>query len=316
MRCELVILPFKLNRIYWETSSYMHLSGELSPPFITPAVSPALLMWMRGSRGWYALQTSDVPLIRRREIRRWKIAAPLIMLYFAGVAIAGTMPGQTDSNSASVAVKTPESHDHLRRQFAGLSLSIAHATATAQKNERMHTSYYLLYAAKRRQASGGLLSIGSAFAAVIRTGGAYESNDRNRRQFTPPHFHVPQPTTVVEAQIPPRTGSASPKHRLHAQAPRQFVDYPYVSGEHDDVSYGSGDSDIYTASISKLPPIELVKVITSEAKTADKHAGIDPSFIPKPSRKPSKPAKSVKALTAKVTPKKVAGRCWNRIWRC
>ena len=296
----------------------MHLSGELSPPFITPAVSPALLMWMRGSRGWYALQTSDVPQIRRREIRRWKIAAPLIMLYFAGVAIAGTMPGRTELNLASVAIKTRESPDLPRRQFAGVSLSIAHATATAQKNERMQASYYLLYDAKRRQASGGLLSIGSAFAAVIRTGGSYESHDRNRRKFTPPHFDEPKPTTVVEAQIPARTGSASPKHRLYAQAPRRSVDYPHVSSEQDHVSYfyGSGYSDILTSSISKLPPIEPVKVITSEAKTAEKHAGIDPAFIPKPSRKPSKPIKSVKALSAKMAPKKVAGRCRNRIWRC
>jgi hypothetical protein len=296
----------------------MHLSGELSPPFITPAVSPALLMWMRGSRGWYALQTSDVPLIRRREIRRWKIAAPLIMLYFAGVAIAGTMPSRADLNSASVAIKTRESHDHRRRQFAGVSLPIVHATITARKNERMHTSYYRLYDDKRRQASGGLLSIGSEFAAVIGTGGSYESHDRKRRQFTPPYFHLPKPTTVVEAPIPPRTGSASPKHRLHAQAPRRSVDYPYVSGEQDHVTYiyGSGDPDILTSSISRLPPIEPAEVITGEAKTAEKHAGIDPSFIPKPSRKPSKPIKSVKALTAKVTPKKVAGRCRNRIWRC
>jgi hypothetical protein len=295
----------------------MHLSGELSPSFITPAVSPALLMWMRGSRGWYALQTSDVPLIRRREMRRWKIAAPLVVLYFAGVAIAGTMPGRAESSSASVAIKTQELHAHRPRQFAGVSLPIAHAPATAQENERRHASYYLLYDDKRRKASGGLLSIGRASAAVIATWDSYESHDRKRRQFTPPHFDVPRPTTVVEAQIPPRTESASPKHRLHAKAPRRSVDYSHVSSEQDHISYSPGSSvaDISTSSISKLPPIELAEAITSESE-AEKHASTDFSFIPKPSRKPPKPIKSVKALTAKVAPKKAAARCRNRIWRC
>src|SRR5215208_1686889 len=120
----------------------MHLSGELSPPFITPAVSPALLMWMRGSRGWYALQTQNVPLIRRREIRQWKIAAPLVVLYFAGVAIAETMPSRTESGSATVAIKTQESHDYRPPRFA--DAPVRAPSAVAQGNERMHISYYSL----------------------------------------------------------------------------------------------------------------------------------------------------------------------------
>jgi hypothetical protein len=295
----------------------MHFSGELSPSFITPAVSPALLMWMRGSRGWYALQTSDVPLIRRLEMRRWKIAAPLVVLYFAGVAIAGTMPSRIESGPASVTIKTQESHDYRRAQFMGAAVR-AMSVAAAQENARIHASYYLLYDDKRRQASGGLLSIGSASAAVVGTGSSYESHDRKRRQFTPPLFEVPRPATVVEEQIASRTGSASPRHRLHAQAPRRTVDYPHASSERDHVSYSSGSSvsDISTSSISKLPPIEPAEVITRESEGAERHASIHSPVIPKPSRKPPKPIKSVKALTAKVTPKKVTVRCRNRIWRC
>ena len=295
----------------------MHVSGDLSPSFITPAVSPALLMWMRGSRGWYALQTSNVPLIRRREIRQWKIAAPLVVLYFAGVAIAGTMPSRTESGPATVAIKTQESHDHRQRRFA--DVPVRAPSAAARGSQRVHTSYYLLYEDKRRQVSGGWLSIGSAVVAVIGTGGSsFDTHDRERRQFTPPPLEVPRPAIVVEEQIAPRTGSASPKHRLHAQASRRSVDYPHVSSEQDHISYSSGSSvsDISTSSISKLPPIEPAEVITGERGGAERHASIDSSAIPKPSRKPPKPTKSVKALSTKVTPKKVAVRCRNRIWRC
>jgi hypothetical protein len=294
----------------------MHVSGELSPSFITPAVSPALLMWMRGSRGWYALQTSDVPLIRRREMRRWKIAAPFVILYFAGVAIAGTMPSQTESDSATVDVETQESHDYRPRAFTDAPVKVA--PPAPQDNERTHQSYYLLYDDKRRQASGGLLSIGSASAAVLRPGDTYESYDSKRRQFIPPPFEVPRPVIVVEEQIASRIGSASPKYRLHAHAPRRSVDYPHVSSEYDHISYSSGSSvsDIPTSSISKLPPIESAEMITSEGEGAERHASIDSSTIPKPSRKPPKPIKWVKAFSTKVTPKKVSVRCRNRIWRC
>src|SRR5215217_1866563 len=190
----------------------MHVSGDLSPSFITPAVSPALLMWMRGSRGWYVLQKSNVPLIRRREIWHWKIAAPLVVLYFAGVAIAGTMPSRTESGSATVAIKTQESHDHRPPRSA--DAPVRAPSAAAQGNERTHISYYSLYEDKRRQVSGGRLSIGSAAAAVIGTGGSFDSHDPERRQFTLP-LEVHRPAIVVEEQIAPRTGSASPKHRLH-----------------------------------------------------------------------------------------------------
>jgi hypothetical protein len=293
----------------------MHVSGELSPSFITPAVSPALLMWMRGSTGWYALQTSDVPLIRRRDLRRWKIAAPFVILYFAGVAIAGTMPSQVESGAATVALDTQESQDYRPRAFT--DAAVRALPPAPQGNERAHKAYYLLYDDKRRQTSGGLLSIGSASAAVL-SPDTYGSYDRERREFIPPRFEVPRPAIVVEEQIAARTGSASPKYRLHAHAPRRSVDYPHVSSEHDHISYSSGSSvsDISTSSISKLPPIESAEVITSEGEGAERHASIDTSMIPKPSRKPPKPLKSVKALSTKVTPKKVTVRCRNRIWRC
>src|SRR5215213_786757 len=294
----------------------MHVSGELSPSFITPAVSPALLMWMRGSRGWYALQTSDVPLIRRRDMRRWKIAASFVVLYFAGVAIAGTMPSQTEPGSATVAIETQESHDY--RPPASTDAPVRAVAPAPQDNERAHKSYYLLYDAKRRQASGGLLWIASASAAVLKSGDAYESYDSKRRQFIPPLSQVPSAAIVAEEQIPPRTGSASPKYRLHANAPRRAVDYPHVSSEQDHITYSSGSSvsDIPTSSITKLPPIEPAEVTASEGEGEERHASIDSSMIPKPSRKPSKPIKSVKALSIKVTPKKVTVRCRNRIWRC
>jgi hypothetical protein len=293
----------------------MHVSGELSPSFITPAVSPALLMWMRGSTGWYALQTSDVPLIRRRDMRRWKIAAPFVILYFAGVAIAGTMPSQVESGAATVALDTQESQDYRPRAFT--DAAVRALPPAPQGNERAHKAYYLLYDDKRRQTSGGLLSIGSASAAVL-SPDTYGSYDRKRREFIPPRFEVPRPAIVVEEQIAARTGSASPKCRLHAHAPRRSVDYPHVSSEYDHISYSSGSSvsDIPTSSISKLPPIESAEMITSEGEGAERHASIDSSTIPKPSRKPPKPVKLVKAFSTKVTPKKVTVRCRNRIWRC
>jgi hypothetical protein len=291
----------------------MHASGELSPSYITPAVTPALLMWMRGSRGWYALQTSDVPLIRQRDMRQWKIATPLVVLYFAGVAIAGTMPSRTESGSATVAIKAQDSHDHRSPRYAVAPVGVP--SAAAQDNERMHTSYYILYDDKRRQVSGGLLSIGRAAAVVTETGGSHESHDRTRRQFTPPPLEIPRAAIVVEEQTAP---SASPKHRLHARAPRRSVDYPHVSSEQDHIAYSSGSSvsDISTSSISKLPPIETAEVISREGEGAERHASIDSSAVPKPSRKPPKPIKSVKALSTKVLPKKVTVRCRNRIWRC
>jgi hypothetical protein len=294
----------------------MHLSGEPSPSFIRPMASPAVLMWMRGSRGWYALQTAHLPLIRQREIRRWKIAAPLVAFYLTGVAIAGAMPSGIESGSATIAIKSQKSHDPQPRQIAGVrgkAMPVA-----AQSNERIHASYFQLYDDKRRQASGGLLSIGSASAAVMETANFRESHDRERRQFTSPYLDLPRPTTVAEEQMAPRTGSASPKRRLRGQAPRRSVDYPHLGSEQDHISYASSSSvpDISTSSLSKLPPVESAAVTTGESEIVEKHASIGPSVIPRPIRKPPKPIKSVKALTAKAASKKAIGRCQSRIWRC
>jgi len=228
------------------------------------------------------------------------------------------MPGRIESNSAAVAIDSQESHDSRPSHSAGLPPAVKAASGgAAQEGKNTHTLYYHLYDHKRRQTSGGLLSIGSTTAAVVGNGNLYESYDRKRRQFTSPHFDLPMPTIVVEEQITPRTGSASPKHRLHAQAPRRSVDYPHVSSEEDHVSYSSGSvSDISTSSISKLPPIEQAGVITGESEIAEKNASVDLSVIPIPTRKPTKAIKSSKALSAKVTPKKATARCRNRIWRC
>ena len=288
-----------------------------SPMFIRPAASPAVLIWMRGSRGWYALQTSDVPLIGRGEMRRWKIAAPLVGLYFAGVAIAGTLPSQTESGSAAETIESQEPHAFQPRDLAEVPLPIVSASGAAHENGSARAFYYRLYHQKRQGVSGGVLSIGSLSGAALVKRDSYESYDRKRRQFTSPHFDLPRPTRVVEQQIAPRTGSASPKHRLHVQAPRRSVDYPHASSEQDHISYSSGGvSDISTSSVSKLPPVEQAEVITRGSEIAEKHASIDFSVIPIPIRKPPKAIKSTKAVTAKATAKKAAARCRNRIWRC
>lgn len=319
-----------------------------SPRVIRPAASPALLIWMRGSRGWYALQQPGVPLIGRGEMRRWKIAAPLVGLYFAGAAIAGTLPNQTVSGSAAETIESQERHSFQPRDIAEEPLPIASASGAAHENGSARAFYYRLYYQKRRgvaggvlaigstsdaapetsksyessdpkrrQLSGGLLSIDTTSGAASETSKSYESNDRKRRQFTAPHLDFLQSTTVAEAQFAPRTASASPKHRPHAHASRQSTADPHVSSEQTPDSYSSGSiSEISTSSLGKLPPIALEQVTTIESETAESHAGISSSAVPRPVRKPPKPVKFVKTIPAKAALKKVAGRCRNRIWRC
>ena len=346
---------------------------------IRPAASPALLIWMRGSRGWYALQQPGVPLIGRGEMRRWKIAAPLVGLYFAGAAIAGTLPNQTVSGSVAETIESQERHSFQPRDIAEVPLPIASASGAAHEHGNARAFYYRLYYQKRRGVSGGLLAIGSTSDAAPETSKSYESSDpkrrqlsggllsidttsgaasetsksyesnnpqrrqlsgvllsigttsgaasetsksyesydRKRRQFIAPHLDFSETTPVAEAQFAPRTASASPKHRPHAHASRQSIADPHVSSEQTPDSYSSGSiSEISTSSLSKLPPIALEQVTTIESETAESHAGISSSAVPRPIRKPPKPIKFVKTIPAKATLKKVAGRCRNRIWRC
>jgi hypothetical protein len=197
-------------------------------------------------------------------------------------------------------------------------LPIASALGTAHESARTGAFYYRLYYQKRRQLSGGLLSIGSISGAALGARDSYESYDRKRRQFTPPHLDFPGSTVVVEAQFPSRSGTASPKHRPHADTSRQLIADSHPSSEQNPISFSSGSvSEISTSSLSKPPPIELSEVTMSESEAAEKHASIISSAIPRPIRKPSKPIKSAKTVSAKATmPKKATGRCRNRIWRC
>jgi hypothetical protein len=272
---------------------------------------------MRGSRGWYALQQPGVPLIGRGEMRRWKIAAPLVGLYFAGAAIAGTLPNQTESGLAAETIESQEPHAFQPRDSAEVPLPIAGVSGAAHENGSARAYYYRLYYQKRREVSGGVLSIGSLSGAALVNRDSYESYDRKRRQVTAPHLDFSETMPVVEAQFAPRAASASPKHRPHAHASRQSIADPHVSSEQTPDSYSSGRfSEISTSSLGKLPPIGLEQVTTIESETAEGHADISSSAVPRPVRKPPKPVKFVKTIPAKAALKKLAGRCRNRIWRC
>jgi hypothetical protein len=153
-----------------------HPSGESNSRFIKPVVSPALLMWMRGSRGWYAFEVSEASIVGMSEIRRWKIAALVVPIFFAGIAFAGTLQTRIGSGAAVESKNTHEYYDSKRHQITAWSLPIGGASGAAVVSKISHAFYNSFYDRRRRQFTGALLSIGI-------TSGA-DSYDRKQRQIT------------------------------------------------------------------------------------------------------------------------------------
>lgn len=130
-------------------------------------------MWMRGSRGCYVFEVSDAPVVVMSEIRRWKIAALVVPIFFVGITFAGTLQTRIGSGAAVESKSTHEAYDSKRPAW---SLPIGGASGAAVVSKISPAFYNSFYDRRRRQFTGALLSIGI-------TSGA-DSYDRKQRQIT------------------------------------------------------------------------------------------------------------------------------------
>lgn len=107
--------------------SSQYLSSSQSTPYssdyrqsllMKPGVSPAILLWMQGASGPPALDRESDPRYEIFDMRRWKIAAVIVTLFWGGIAIAGVVSREDEFGSAIESLNIHESGDFNRRQIS------------------------------------------------------------------------------------------------------------------------------------------------------------------------------------------------------